>query len=613
MHSTGRIVIVALLVMWANASHAAATYHVAPYGSDANPGTEQQPLKSLAKARDTVRSVNKAMTEDIVVYLHGKTFTLEEPLRLDGRDSGTGGHRVVYKAAEGQTPIISGGKAVRGWTKDGERRWKAAWSGGDSRQLYVNGVRAQRARGPAPEGMGRYGDLKFFDGDAGHTAPGEAMAEWRNQGDIELGYYNSWGHMICKVKSIARDGAGGVKIAMQQPWFTLCSRKEGVQIQLPAYIENAIELLDEPGEWYLDKPAKTIYYIPREGENMETASVVAPVLETLVELWGTLDEPVHDIRFEGISFADATWLSPNRIGHADEQANFTFAAANIFERDKHLVNVHNEYLKSPANVVLHAAKSIRFERCTFTRLGGAALDIESGSQENVVSGCHFHDISGSAVQIGDVLPSDHHPDDPRLIVQGNQVTNCLIERVGVEFQDSIGVYGGYVRDTLIAHNEIRDLPYSGVSVGWGWGEEDAGGGAYQVIPYLYSTPTPCGNNRIEYNHIHDVMLLRNDGGGIYTLGNQKGTVIRGNHIHDNNKGGGPGGIYLDEGSGFIEITGNAVYGVDTPMNYNNKAQNRIATCNEHANFFGAKPGEAGFQQSVADTAGLEAPYRDILR
>jgi len=606
------IAIAAFSIILASTSFAATTFHVAPNGSDDNPGTEQQPFQGLGKARDTVRALNTAMTEDIVVLLHGGMYLLNFRLLFGAADSGTGGHQVVYRAVAGQTPVISGGSVITGWTKDGEKRWKAAWGGGDLRQIYVNGVRAQRARGPAPKEMGRYGDLAFLDGDAGHTAPGETMADWRNKSDIEFGYYNSWGHMICKVRGISRDGNGGVKIAMQQPWFMLCSRKEGVQIKLPDYVENAFELLDEPGEWYLDKPAKTLYYIPREGESMEAAAVVAPVLETLIELRGTLDAPVHDIRFEGITFADATWLSPNRIGHADEQANFSFSATNMFERDQRLVNLHNEYLKSPANVVLHAARSIHFERCTFTRLGGAGLDIECGSSENIVSGCHFHDISGSAVQIGDVLPPDHHPDDPRLIVQSNQVTNCLIERAGVEFQDSVGVFGGYVRGTLIAHNEIRNLPYSGISVGWGWGEEDAGGGAYQVIPYRYSTPTPCGNNLIENNHIHDVMLLRNDGGGIYTLGNQKGTIIRGNHIHDNNKGGGPGGIYLDEGSGFIEITGNAVYAVGTPMNYNNKAQNRIATCNEHDNSFGVKPGEAGFPQSVADQAGPEVPYRDIL-
>jgi hypothetical protein len=106
------------------------------------------------------------------------------------------------------------------------------------------------------------------------------------------------------------------------------------------------------------------------------------------------------------------------------------------------------------------------------------------------------------------------------------------------------------------------------------------------------------------------MLQRQDGGGIYTLSNQPGTIIRGNHIHDNV--GGPGGIYLDEGSGYIEVTGNSVYHVGNPMNYNNHAQNRIATCQEHDNFFGPVPGDAGFPEAVANTAGLEPAYRDLL-
>ncbi|MDQ1257775.1 MAG: hypothetical protein QG656_2381, partial [Candidatus Hydrogenedentes bacterium] len=247
---------------------------------------------------------------------------------------------------------------------------------------------------------------------------------------------------------------------------------------------------------------------------------------------------------------------------------------------------------------------IQLERCTFTRLGGAGLDIECGARNNTVSRCAFYDISSSAIQIGDVLEPDHHPADPRLIVQDNEVVHCDIHDIGVEYQDSIGVFGGYVRGTAIAHNHIYDLPYSGVSVGWGWGEADAGSGGY-AIPYKYEQPTPAGENRIEYNHIHDVMRERNDGGGIYMLGNQPGTIIRGNHIHDNRIGGGPGGIYLDEGSGFIEITGNSVYNVPTAMNYNNRVQNRIDTCNEHDNFFDIAPGDTGFPKEVAKKAGIE--------
>ncbi|MDQ1256595.1 MAG: Right-handed parallel beta-helix repeat-containing protein, partial [Candidatus Hydrogenedentes bacterium] len=374
------------------------TLYVSPLGNDADGGTPEAPFRTLAHAQEAARELDA--DSSVTVCLMDGVFTLTEPWRLDARDSG-----VVYKAAPDAKPVISSGRTVGGWIPDEGGRWRANVDIVDMRHLYVNGKRAIRARGPAPEGIERYGDLIFIDGDAGHIFPDSAMASWRNPSEIELGYYNSWAHMICKVKSITPED-GRARVSMLQPWFMLASRKEGVRIDTPAYIENALELLDEPGEWYFDKPARVLYYLPREGEDMNDAAVTVPLLETLVEIRGTVENPAGDIRFEGITFADATWLSPNRIGHIDEQANFTFSDKDIFERDGCLVNMHNHYIKSPANVVVHAARGIQFERCTFTRLGGAGLDIECGARNNLVSHCEFFDISGSAIQIGDVLEPD---------------------------------------------------------------------------------------------------------------------------------------------------------------------------------------------------------------
>ena len=214
---------------------------------------------------------------------------------------------------------------------------------------------------------------------------------------------------------------------MLQPHFTHVRQKEGVHVELPDYVENAFELLDEPGEWYLDRPADTVYYLPKPGEDMTKAKVVAPAVERLVELRGTLDQPVANVQFVGITFAEAGWLRPSRIGLVDVQANFVIDPEKPMKREGGFTVVHNEHVKSPANVVcLPPARNVRFERCTFTRLGGAGLDVEFGSQDNVVSGCHFHDVSGTAVQVGDLLRDDHHPDDPRKIVKNNAVVNCRI-------------------------------------------------------------------------------------------------------------------------------------------------------------------------------------------
>ena len=348
--------------------------------------------------------------------------------------------------------------------------------------------------------------------------------------------------------------------------------------------------------------------MPKAGEDMTGAQVIVPALEKVVELRGTLDRPVQNIRFEGISFEHGSWLRPSKVGFVDTQGTIVFYWNS---KPSELAWPYDEkYIKMPANVVCHAARSIRFERCTFARLGSAGIDIEFGSQNNVISGCHFYDIAGSAVQVGNVLKEDHHPDDPRKIVKNNSVVNCYIHDCGKDYWGGVGVFAGYTEGTVIAHNEIARLPYSGISVGWGWGMVDAGGGWEEYDPPIkYDTPTPAKNNLIEYNHVHHVMTSLRDGGGIYMLGNMPGTVVRGNHVHNDGPGG-AGGIYLDEGSGFIEVTGNLAYDVGKPMLYNNRNQDRIATCNEHDNFFGDEyAGDAAEMpeaaKKVIESAGLE--------
>jgi hypothetical protein len=610
----------------ASAAAVQTTLYVAPGGSDVNPGTEAKPFATVEKARQAVRAINKNMAGDIVVVLCGGVCRLDRTLAFGPEDSGTNGHDVIYRAAPHKLSVLSGGRPITAWQPDAGKRWKARTDLENFRQLYVGGVRAVRARSGKlgrdtnagrweflhnPVRGGRLKDAEAV-GNKGYRITEVGMADWHNISDIEFCYVGiepgwSWSHSRCKVQSITRDGSRAM-VTLLQPYFTHARTKAGVTVKLPDYVENALELLDEPGEWYFDRPAKTVYYIPRPGEDMSTVEVIAPAVETLVDVRGTLDRPVHNIRFEGIVFQHGGWLRPSAIGHCDVQANFTFdpTPGRTELQEGALRNPDDENVKSPANVVCHAAKSICFDRCTFTQLGGAGLDIEWGSQDNVVSGCRFCDIAGSAVQIGDVRKDDHHPDDPRKIVKNNSVVNCFIHDCCVEYMSGVGVFAGYTEGTRIAHNEICRLPYSAISVGWGWGQEDAGGGGYHQ-PYRYPTPTPAGNNRIEHNHLHDLMNPMMDGGGIYTLGNQPGTVIRGNHIHHNTRQ--PGGIYLDEGSGFIEVTGNLVHDVVTPMNYNNGAQNRRATCKEHDNFFGTNPDAA---RPIAAAAGLEAAHRDLL-
>src|SRR5579883_2357039 len=251
----------------------AASIYVSPTGDDKNPGTQGKPVRTLAHARDMVRKLNKNMTADITVYLSGGVYRLSEPLTLDSEDSGTSGHNVVYTAMAGEHPVISGGVKVEGWkrVKDdgGKNLWSAPAPDGlkNTRQLYVDGVRAQRSRGLLPVTVTRT--------DTGYTASSAEMEKWKNPSDIEFVYtggnalwsegsfgLGAWTEPRCPVASIQ-----GTTITMAQPCWDnstkrvmLPSGKRTANLvgpmsvgKQPEYIENAFELLGTPGQWYLDR------------------------------------------------------------------------------------------------------------------------------------------------------------------------------------------------------------------------------------------------------------------------------------------------------------------------------------------------------------------------
>lgn len=533
-----------------------AVYYVSPSGNDGNPGTEEAPFLTLDKARDAVRAINSSMDGDIVVYLRGGTYTLDEAFELDQRDSGSNGNRIVYAAYPNETPVISGGRIIAGWSMhDSEKGiYKAAAGDLLTRQLYVNGERATRARSTG-------GLPGATNDDIGHSTTMIEMAEWNNIKDVEFVYKQIWTQPRNLVESINLID-GKAEIVMQQPGYGYNRRKGMTSTQNPVWIENAYELLDEPGEWYLDRSENVIYYIPRLGENMDQVEVIAPVTEKLMAISGTLDTPVRNIMFQGITFAYAGWvqasLSVNEGGYGgypDIQGNLL----RLCESGMDLAICPQVVI--PGHVTVHHAEHVTFDRNTFTKLGQAALDIMAGSRYIQVTGNKFDDISGSAVQIGEVDWADgsyqfdggsnhtnqpyntehYNPDDERKIIRNIQVTNNYIQHIGVEYGSSVGVYAGFPQKLLIAYNEIGYVPYSGISVGWGWGRQE---------------PSVARENRIINNYIHHVMTRLADGGGIYTLGIQPESVIQGNYIKDT--GAAYGGIYLDEWTQYYTITDNVV-------------------------------------------------------
>lgn len=588
-------------------------FYVAPDGDDAKTGSIDKPLATLGEARDRVRALNAAMDDDITVYLRGGVYRLTEPLVFTGQDSGRNGRRVVYRNYPGEEPILSGGRVIGGWTlhEAGKNIWSASATGLATRQLYVDGVRATRARS-----LGGLGEVTRTE--TGFVSPGHAMGAWRNVSDIEFVFRKEWTEPRCPVASIDGD-----MITMQQPAFEMCQNKAGVSIDNPAWIENAYELLDEAGEWYLDRPAGVLFYIPRQGETLADAEVIAPVLETLIAGEGTLEEPVENLWVEGLTFSHATWLRPGTDeGFAEIQANYCrhpeATEANNWQMDT--------WVKTPGAVTFRAAKNVVFERNRFCKLGAAGLNFEYGSQGNAVRGNEFFDISGCGVQLGDTF--NHHPDDPRDVIKDNLIANNAIHQIGVEYHAGVAIFVLYAENTRILHNELWNLPYTGVSIGWGWGGTDVPG-----------DPTTSRNNRIAFNRIHDLMLELRDGGGIYSLASQPGEVIEGNLIY--NQPNVFGSIYLDNGSQYVKVKNNIVH--DTLLTYLVKGSDHVVQYNFWPNEQGLDNGIparyplpgggseyltgdsflwkfsdntqladlAAMPASIINAAGLEAEYRDL--
>jgi hypothetical protein len=519
------------------------------------------------------------MTTDITVELLPGVYRLSAPLTLDARDSGSNGHKVIWTALPGTRPVVSGGKQISGWqlADPSKNIWSApAPPGLQTRQLYVNGVRAQRASGVLP--------TKLTVTSTGYAAASDVMSTWRNPSNIEFvytggaGYWNlrtggsgGWTEPRCPVASIS-----GTTITMAQPCWDNSNKRvlrtdgSGRTVELvgpqslgngeiPAYVENAYELLDQPGQWYLDSGGNTVYYIPRHGENLGAADVEAPVLQQLVVGQGTATAPVHDVTFSGIQFSYATWLTPSTPeGFSEIQANYTitgptgYATQGLCQFIAGGTCPYGDWTKLPGNLSFGYDQRIELVGDTFTHLGAAGVDLGDGSQDSLVQGDVFTDISGNGLEIGGVdMPEPATQADH---TSGVQVLDNHMFSLPVEYHGGVAIDVGYAEHTLIGHNQIDHTAYTAISLGWGgWPDKIK-------VP---ATPNYSNNNTVSDNLITDTMQVLADGGGIYTQGITGTSLADGEHLTGNvilDTLDQDHGLYSDNGSTFMTITGNVEFG-----------------------------------------------------
>ncbi len=343
--ATRFLLLLGLVAAMPQLSHGAiqATFYVAPDGDDSNPGTISAPFKTITAARDAVRNINASMTGDIYVYLRGGVYPVESTIVLKPVDSGKNGFRVFYKAYEDEVPVISGAVKVTGWTLHSGSIYKAPLDRTTKlRNLYVNDKRASMTSKTATArgGQGTYsvvaGQASWAwvsgsksDGVKYNTSDIPAIAS--NKDDLEIVNGTTWNENIACVRDVITTSDNYRALMLQQPYGAIAQTPgwgAGFTTSGNHTIYNAYEFLNSPGQFYFDKTAKMLYYIPRSGENMATADVQAPVVEKLFDIAGVSQtERVANITFEGITFANTEF---NLVKVGDSYGKTTCQGANGF-------------------------------------------------------------------------------------------------------------------------------------------------------------------------------------------------------------------------------------------------------------------------------------------
>ncbi|WP_420145620.1 right-handed parallel beta-helix repeat-containing protein [Sphingobium sp.] len=573
----------------ATAQDGPVTIHVAPGGNDRAPGTQARPVRTLTRAQALVRQHNAR--RDVTVMLADGTYSLDAPLLFRRADGGLNGHKVIWKAAEGAHPMLSGGMVVTGFKPfDEERRLYVADvpKGIDARQLWVDDTLAER-----PWMEVRAADLRFGATGFDIVNPDlQWLSTLKRPDRLEMEATGFFTDRVSPVKAI--DGA---RVTMAQPawdnnsWGYDTITKPIFPQDSRLFLVNALEFVGKANEWHskpyqwvVDPQAGKLYLRMGPDEDIAQRRVVLPRLETLVSISGTPDAPVEGLRFEGLRFSHSSWMGPSRpTGYANQQSgSFLSDVSPIRPADAwetcgwgcvEFESMRQKWHQMPAAVQVSAARDILFQGNQFSQLGQIGLGIGNNPDANLsgvglatghirVSRNRFTILSGSAIMAGGIRVDAHHPKDAALINRDLVIEDNIVATVSQDYKDNAAILTTYISGARIAHNDISDAPYDGIAVGWGWGYNDAGGNPNYdenargyVHNVGYATPTTLRDTMVEGNRIHGVKTWFMDGGAIYNLSANPDAVIRGNHIFDI---GDKIAIYLDEGSKHFRVTGNVV-------------------------------------------------------
>ena len=531
--------------------------YVDPHAAGSMTGSEQFPFRNLKQARDQVRkNLENGVLQDIVIYLREGTHRLKAPLQLDTRDGGNKGQTITYRAYPLERAVISGGNPVTGWEERSDGTWvthlpsveRGQWY---FRQLFVNGERRFRAQTPN-RGEGYYFIDELVRPDertalinrkAFRFKPGDIRADWKNLQDVEILKFFGWDETRLTISRVDQENT-------TVHFHKASSRLDGRPLTWWGnryVVENHLEGLDAPGEWYLDRNTGILHYMPKKGETIENTRFMAPVTDRLVELRGDDENKTYikNLTFENLIFMYS--------GAAFPKNGYSQVQSDVFV---------------PGAFHAEGASNITLKNNRFAHLGTYAIRMGKGCSHNLITANRIHDIGAGGIIIGET--SD--PENQYEQTHNNTISDNYLYDMGHIYLAGAGILIGRSHHNRVAHNEIYDILGNAISVGWKWD----------------NVLTDAHHNIIEYNQIHHIGNRKMGGGsGIYTLSRQPGTVIRFNLIHDlrryhdehwtaDNRTAHPCfGLQLDKGSSEIIFENNIIYNVTDNIYKQRGAENVV--------------------------------------
>ncbi|MBP6507224.1 MAG: right-handed parallel beta-helix repeat-containing protein [Opitutaceae bacterium] len=565
-------------------------FHLSPQGNDqwtgrlAAPARNRRngPWATLAGARDNLRALRTAgkITGPVTVLVHDGRYALTETVAFNQHDSHT-----HYQAAPRAKPVFDGGEPLAGW-KVGERNGRTEWTldlpdvAADKwnfRSLFVNGRRAPRARLPkfspdekSAKNVFHIGAIKhpaatglFAGSDTFQPKPGDVQ-NWASLPDAEFVVLHYWIEERLPQPSF-NPSTGWLRFARRSAFnlYEAFAAAYGNRALARYYVDNLFEALTEPGEWYLNRETGRLYYLPRPGETPANTVIHAPRLHSFIHASGQFFNDsieacdahatphLRGLEFTGLTFRHGDWFSP--LAQLPP-----FHQAETFGKEQPIGGSVQAAHVVPGALKFRAARDCAVRDCTIEHVGLYGLEFDEGCRNCTAVGNHLHDLGAGGIR-GGGTDMDGHLDGRTGHLT---ITDNTIHHIGRIFHQGVGVFLGHAFDCNVAHNHIHHACYTGISTGWTWGYRE----------------TPSRNNRIEHNLIHDIGTgILSDMGGIYTLGVQPGTVVRGNHLHhiwSQDYGG--WGIYLDEGTSHLLIEHNLVHDTkDAPFNIHFARENVV--------------------------------------